>query len=153
MLGSDDEDMEDNIESDVDSDDDSDSDKASDDESDDDNASKSGSDSNDGSDNEDNGEDNDEETDESLKTKIADANNAIKAGRERLSEVRKEKKDAIDGLAGLKKKHAKAQKEKNAFCSLKRSEVRYYRLACISQTHRAFRSSLAMFSRKTSGLV
>lgn len=128
MLGSDDEDMEDDIESDVESDDGSDSNKSSDeeeeDEEDDDDgdsdSSKSGSDSeNEGS----NGEDG-EETEESLKVKIADADNAIKAGRERLYEARKGKKDAIDGLAGLKKRQTKAQKEKNAFCSLKRSEVR-----------------------------
>ena len=126
MPGSDDEDMEDDIESDVDSDDGSNSNEGSDDENDDD--SSSGTDS-EGEDS--NGEDVDEETEDSLKAKITDANNAIKAGRERLSDSRKEKKDAIDGLAGLKKKQTKVQKEKNAFCSLKRSEVRFSRQTCL----------------------
>jgi hypothetical protein len=149
MPGSDDEDMEDDIESDVDSDDGSNSNEGSDDENDDDDSS-SGTDS-EGEDS--NGEDVDEETEDSLKAKIADANNAIKAGRERLSDARKEKKDAIDGLAGLKKKQTKVQKEKNAFCSLKRSEVRFSRLVLYFQTQCVFCSSLAMFSKRTSGLV
>jgi hypothetical protein len=139
MRSSEDEDMEE-IESDVDSDDDSDGGQASDDESDDDDASKSGSNSDTGS----NNEDDEEETEESLKTKIADANNAIKAGRERLSEARTEKKAAIDGLAGLKKKQTKAQKDKNAFCSLKRSEVRSSTFFCVLENSQVLRSFLVM---------
>ena len=120
MLGSDDEDLDDDIESDSDNEDDSESDNDSKDNNsdDDDDASKSGSDS-------EAGDEEGEETEESLQAKIVDANDAVKAGRERLSEARKAKKDAIDYLAGLKKKESHAQKSKNAFCSLKRSEVSF----------------------------
>ena len=121
MLGSDDEDLDDDIESDSDNEDDSESDNDSKDnnsDDDDDDASKSGSDS-------EAGDEEGEETEESLQAKIVDANDAVKAGRERLSEARKAKKDAIDYLAGLKKKESHAQKSKNAFCSLKRSEVSF----------------------------
>ena len=118
MLGSEDDDMDD-VESDLNSDDDSDSDKdeeESDDNNDDDSNAGSGSE-NDGSDPE------DEETEETLKKKIADAAAAIKLGRQRLNEIRQEKKNAIDFLAGLMKKQTKVQIEKNSFCSLKRSQV------------------------------
>ena len=121
MLGSDDEDLDDDIESDSDNEDDSESDNDSKDnnsDDDDDDASKSGSDS-------EAGDEEGVETEESLQAKIVDANDAVKAGRERLSEARKAKKDAIDYLAGLKKKESHAQKSKNAFCSLKRSEVSF----------------------------
>ncbi|OBZ77146.1 Nuclear GTPase SLIP-GC [Grifola frondosa] len=63
-----------------------------------------------------------EVTIDSLKAKIEDTRNAIKAGRVQLSEHRKQRKEASDMLATLKKKQVKAQREKNAFCSLKRSE-------------------------------
>lgn len=111
----------DDIESDVQTDSDE-SNKDSNDEKDsDDEASKSGSDS------EGEGSDDEQEdvTEDSLKEKITEGKAAIKAGRERLSEVRKEKKEAIDYLSTLKKNIGRAQKEKNAFCSLKRSEVKY----------------------------
>lgn len=121
MLGSDDDDVMDDIESDIDSEK-SDDEDDSNDESDESDASGSNSGSEASSSDDDNNED--DETEESLKAKIVDAKAAIKTGRERLNEARKEKKDAIDGLAGLKKKETKVQKEKNAFCSLKRSEVR-----------------------------
>ncbi|OBZ71962.1 Nuclear GTPase SLIP-GC [Grifola frondosa] len=67
-----------------------------------------------------------EVTIDSLKAKIEDTRNAIKAGRVQLSEHRKQRKEASDMLATLKKKQVKAQREKNAFCSLKRSEVRFH---------------------------
>ncbi|KAI0049607.1 hypothetical protein FA95DRAFT_1556704 [Auriscalpium vulgare] len=63
-----------------------------------------------------------EVTIEALKAQIAEGKQAIKAGRERLNEVRKAKKEASDALATLKKKQLKAQRDKNGFCSLKRSE-------------------------------
>lgn len=65
----------------------------------------------------------DEVTEESLKEKIKITKEKLKAGRERLQESRKQKKIAVDGLIALKKNDAKTQREKNAFCSLKRSEV------------------------------
>lgn len=96
-------------------------------ESEDNNSDSSGSDA---SDKESNGEEDqmeveDEEvTVESLEEKIKEAKEAIKAGRTQLSEYRKQKKGANDKLAALKKKQMKVQRDKNAFCSLKRSEVR-----------------------------
>lgn len=130
MLGSDDQDMDDDIDSDIESDgtisDNSDQDDASGD----DDSDKSGSDSESSQSDDD---DDDEVTQESLEAKILDAKNAIKAGRERLTEVRKEKKEAIDALAGLKKKQAKVQIEKNSFCSLKRSEVCKDPVLCIGK--------------------
>ncbi|KAI0069058.1 hypothetical protein BV25DRAFT_1817993 [Artomyces pyxidatus] len=63
-----------------------------------------------------------EVTIEDLKAKIAEGKEAIKAGRERLNEFRRAKKEASDALSSLKKKQGKAQRDKNAFCSLKRSE-------------------------------
>jgi hypothetical protein len=64
-----------------------------------------------------------EVTIEVLQEKIGDAEEAIKDGREQLNNARKTRKDAIDALSNLKKKGMKAQRDKNAFCSLKRSEV------------------------------
>ncbi|KAF9452482.1 hypothetical protein P691DRAFT_697145, partial [Macrolepiota fuliginosa MF-IS2] len=100
------------------SEDDSDSDKSdsSDDESD-----------NDNSDEEDSASDSDQEdeepaTEESLKVKIKEGKAKIKELRATLTQVRERKKDASDKLARFKKSLAKAQREKNAFCSLKRSE-------------------------------
>lgn len=66
-------------------------------------------------------------TEDSLKQKIEEAESAIKEGRVQLSEQRRIRKEAMDQLATLKKTQDKQQREKNAFCSLKRSEVR---LAC-----------------------
>ncbi|OSC99144.1 hypothetical protein PYCCODRAFT_1446932 [Trametes coccinea BRFM310] len=71
-------------------------------------------------------EDVDEEAEEvtvdSLKAKIEEIKQAIKDGRAQLSEFRRQRKEASDALATLKKRQNKAQREKNAFCSLKRSE-------------------------------
>lgn len=50
----------------------------------------------------------------------------LKSARERLSEARKERKEAMDMISSLTKRQNKVQKDKNAFCSLKRSEVRLY---------------------------
>ncbi|KAH8118439.1 hypothetical protein DFH11DRAFT_1849817 [Phellopilus nigrolimitatus] len=57
-----------------------------------------------------------------VKTKIAEGKAGIKSARERLSEARKQRKEAVDMLSTLEKKKTKAQRDKNAFCSLKRSE-------------------------------
>lgn len=75
-----------------------------------------------GSDTGDVGVDEEQETEDSLKEKITESKNAIKDARERLSSARKQKKDASDHLSILSKNVAKVQREKNAFCSLKRSE-------------------------------
>ncbi|KAJ6614316.1 hypothetical protein B0H10DRAFT_2045676 [Mycena sp. CBHHK59/15] len=64
----------------------------------------------------------DEVTEESIELKITETKVLITNARERHSEARKQKKEAIDHLATLKKKAIDAQKAKNAFCSLKRSE-------------------------------
>jgi hypothetical protein len=107
------------------------------DDSDEDSESESGSDSDSesvsedaesgksGSDSEGEGQDEEMEpvTEESLKEKIKESKNAIKASRERNNEARLRKKEAGDALSSLEKALIKVQKEKNAFCSLKRSEV------------------------------
>lgn len=74
------------------------------------------------------GEDEDDQmeegvTEESLQKKIEETDTAIKEGRVQLSEQRRLRKEAMDQLAALKKKQDILQREKNAFCSLKRSEV------------------------------
>ncbi|KAF8913833.1 hypothetical protein CPB84DRAFT_1757667 [Gymnopilus junonius] len=63
-----------------------------------------------------------EVTADDLKEKIKEAKESIKRIRERLNEARASKKESGDALSSLEKKIAKVQKEKNAFCSLKRSE-------------------------------
>lgn len=117
-----DESMESDSNSDSDSDSGSDSDFASDKGSDDeqsDDESKSGSDS---EENDAGGNDQAEVTEDDLEERIKEAKEAVKSGRNRLSEARKQKKEAVGYLSTLKKHITKAQKEKNAFCSLKRSE-------------------------------
>lgn len=116
-----DSDDDDFITSDDTSEDDSDSDKS---DSSDDDSDNDGEDSNDegslsGSD----GEDEASVTEESLKTKVREGKDKIKALRAKLTEAREKKKEASDKLARFKKSLAKVQREKNAFCSLKRSEV------------------------------
>ncbi|KAI0721894.1 Dynamin family-domain-containing protein [Cerioporus squamosus] len=105
------------------SDDDEDMDKQDNNSSDSD--SDSDSDSEKGSEKGDADEEDDEEeevTPESLKTSIEEVKQAIKDGRVQLSAFRQQRKDAVDMLATLKKKQNEAQRRKNAFCSLKRSE-------------------------------
>ena len=63
-------------------------------------------------------------TEESLQKKIEETDEGIKEGRIQLSEQRRLRKEATDSLAALKKTQDGLQREKNAFCSLKRSEVR-----------------------------
>ncbi|KDR83818.1 hypothetical protein GALMADRAFT_236220 [Galerina marginata CBS 339.88] len=106
------EDDSDNSSSDSDSDDDSDKETHGDD-----------SDADQGtSDNEDQDEEMGEVTVEDLKEKVKQSKALIKATRERLSEARVAKKEAGDTLSSFEKSSSKVQKEKNAFCSLKRSE-------------------------------
>ncbi|KAJ7667949.1 hypothetical protein DFH06DRAFT_1280748 [Mycena polygramma] len=61
-------------------------------------------------------------TEESIKLEIAEAKKLVDDTRQRLNAARTTKKEASDHLATLKKKATQAQKEKNAFCSIKRSE-------------------------------
>ncbi|KAJ7047442.1 hypothetical protein C8F04DRAFT_7939 [Mycena alexandri] len=67
-------------------------------------------------------EEEEEETEEMIKDSITESKKLMDETRQRLNDARKAKKEAIDHLATLKKKKANAQKEKNAFCSKKRSE-------------------------------
>ena len=62
-------------------------------------------------------------TKDNLKVKIDECQQAVKVARENKTRLRNDKKEAVDRLATLKKNLAKLQREKNAFCSLKRSEV------------------------------
>lgn len=104
------------------SDEDEDSDKGSEKGSDDEDEENN---EDDGSENENEDEDEEEEevTEETLKAKILEADTGIKEGRIALSEQRRLRKEAMDALATIKKRQTKAQRAKNAFCSLKRSEV------------------------------
>jgi hypothetical protein len=65
-----------------------------------------------------------EVTVETLKAKIDHIKEVMTGARERKSQARRNRKEAVDRLAVLKKTLARLQREKNAFCSLKRSEVR-----------------------------
>lgn len=147
-VDSDDEDEDSEDGSDVSSDEDSDSDEdSSSDDSDGSDDEASDSERSDKSDNE-NGDSDieveglvEEVTEESIQAKLEQTQADIRAARGRLSEARKEKKDALDHLAGLKvlslslrqnqnecslslqKSLTKVQKTKNCWCSLKRSEV------------------------------
>ena len=62
-------------------------------------------------------------TESDLKEKIQEAKDAIKVGRDMLKNAETAKKEAIDALSSVEKGRVKIQREKNAFCSLKRSEV------------------------------
>ena len=77
-------------------------------------------------------DDDEEVTPESLKMRIEEVKQAIKDGRAQLNTFKQERKDAIDMLASLKKRQNDAQRRKNAFCSLKRSEVCYYRTTTLA---------------------
>jgi hypothetical protein len=103
--------------SDSDSDSDDDSDDAKSDSSDDDDDRESSEDSQEG-------EDEEPVTEESLKASIEEKRGEIKTFREKLNDARKRRKEATDALSSLEKKKVKAQRDKNAFCSLKRSEVK-----------------------------
>ncbi|KAK0191014.1 hypothetical protein F5146DRAFT_1196144 [Armillaria mellea] len=106
--------------------DDSESDESSDSDSgsDSDGDNDSSSDEDDSGSNASNSEDEvqDAETEESLKAKIKATKASIKEARTLKSDLQKEKKAANNELAILKKTLTKLQKEKNVFCSLKRSE-------------------------------
>jgi hypothetical protein len=99
------------------------SDNSDGDEDDDDENTKSLGEEPDSSEVEDQDEDIPELTEDDLMEKIQEAKDAIKSSRVILSNARTAKKEAIDALSSVEKGSVKIQREKNAFCSLKRSEV------------------------------
>ncbi|KAF8974240.1 hypothetical protein BDZ97DRAFT_1945601 [Flammula alnicola] len=105
-----------------DSDSNSSSDNESDEESEDENKSKAGDDSEAESGGDEDDDDDMTLTEEDLKERIKEAKDTMKAIREQLNAARVSKKEAADALSSFEKSAAKVQKEKNAFCSLKRSE-------------------------------
>ena len=62
-------------------------------------------------------------TESDLKEKIQEAKDVIKTCREMLKNAQAAKREATDALSSVEKGNVKIQREKNAFCSLKRSEV------------------------------
>lgn len=105
------------------------SDDASDNDSDSDQSDDSNAESDDESGHENSGFDPEQEaeglvSENDLKATIEEGKEKIKDHRRNLTEARERKKDASDNLARLKKSLAKEQRDKNAFCSRKRSEVR-----------------------------
>jgi hypothetical protein len=56
-----------------------------------------------------------------LQDRIAESKEAIKFAREQLTEERQKRKEVSDAITKAKRDEAMAQKDKNAFCSLKRS--------------------------------
>ncbi|KAF7313741.1 hypothetical protein HMN09_00531200 [Mycena chlorophos] len=73
-------------------------------------------------DGDDDAEDVEEVTEESLKAAIEESKQKMADCRAKINEARKERKELGDLTASLKEKTAAVQKEKNAFCALKRSE-------------------------------
>ncbi|KJA29987.1 hypothetical protein HYPSUDRAFT_196279 [Hypholoma sublateritium FD-334 SS-4] len=73
-------------------------------------------------DNSDSDDDMDDVTPEKLKERIKEGKKSIAEIREKRKEARLHKKEATDYLSTSEKGAAKVQKEKNAYCSLKRSE-------------------------------
>lgn len=67
-------------------------------------------------------DDDDEVTEESLEAIIKEKSATLTEQRAKLTEARAQKKEAIDRLAKLKKAIDKTQRQKNAYCSKKRSE-------------------------------
>ena len=65
----------------------------------------------------------DEVTVDSLKERRKVVEDQIKTLREPMGDLKKKKKDASEQIAKFKKMKAKAQLDKNTFCSLKRSEA------------------------------
>ncbi|KAL5527490.1 hypothetical protein ACEPAG_6281 [Sanghuangporus baumii] len=61
-------------------------------------------------------------TEEEVKAQIEQKNADLEDARVRLSEARKQRKQAMDTISNLTEKQNNTQREKNAFCSLKRSE-------------------------------
>ena len=83
-------------------------------------------------------DDMDDVTPEKLKEKIKEGKQTIAEIREKRKEARLHKKEYTDYLSTSEKSAAKVQKEKNAYCSLKRSEVRLHRDLLRLQSKRSF---------------
>lgn len=64
-----------------------------------------------------------EATVESITAKLVEARKAMEAGVAQKKAASEERKNAINALTSLKKAKSRAQRQKNCFCSLKRSEV------------------------------
>lgn len=62
-------------------------------------------------------------TAESLHVRIAEANEAIKRCYSQMSKVYTLEKEASNKVAELERRNLKAQRNRKAFCSLKRSQV------------------------------
>ena len=60
---------------------------------------------------------------ESIKAAIKEDREKAKGIKEKFNDIRKRRKEAVDALANIKEQKQRAQQEKNAFCSLRRSEV------------------------------
>lgn len=69
-------------------------------------------------------DDDDAETEASLKPKIASEKATVVSLRSKVAELKEQRKEAKTSLAKTKKKLSSVQREKNAFCALKRAEVR-----------------------------
>ena len=91
-------------------------------------------------------------TQDEVEARIEQKNEELKGARIRLSEFRNQRKQAMDAIAKLTEKQTHAQREKNAFCSLKRSEARCCRkqMSLIADSDCSFH---ARYSRKTSATV
>jgi len=108
-------------ESEADSDADDKSNKGGDDEFDVDRESNAGFD---GQNEDENMESHEEATVESITAKLVEAREAMEIGVQQKKAASEDRKSAINALTSLKKAKSKAQRQKNCFCSLKRSEVR-----------------------------
>lgn len=99
-------------------------------------------------------EDEDEETEESLESKISAKTAEIKELRAKIQELKKNKSEAGESASQAKKNLESAQRQKNAWCALKRAEVSF-ELVCLptDTDHLAVSSSLGMFSSRISVLV
>jgi len=102
-------------------------------------------------------EDEDEQMDEpitvdSLKAKIDECKSKSKEIRAQLNPAKQARKAVNDRLSGFQKELAKAQREKNAFCSLKRSEVSTF-IVHVTASLTLLYSSPRTYFEKTSVLV
>ena len=78
----------------------------------------------DGQNEDENMESHEEATVESITAKLVEAREAMEVGVQQKKAASEDRKGAINALTSLKKAKSKAQRQKNCFCSLKRSEVR-----------------------------
>lgn len=93
-----------------------------------------------------------EETEDSLNAKVESLESTIKALRARMKDPKAHKREASDQISILQKELSKVQKEKNAFCSRRRSEVKTPLILKKLCSHTP-PSSHAMYSKRISELV